>query len=104
MQHIGILTLSEAAGDAERRAITEGLAALVGQVDGLLAARTATDLGLTPGNADLIFELTFADEASWRAYGSNPAHKQLIADHIAPVLQAKTFLQIDSFTDTESHD
>lgn len=99
LTHIGVLTLAPTATDDHRRAITDGLAALVGQVDGLVSARTATDLGLRPGTADVIFEMTFSSREAWEAYGDHPAHKALVAEHIGPVLQDKVFVQTDGFTE-----
>ena len=97
--HIGVLTLVPTATDADRAAITEGLAALVGQVDGLVSVRTATDLGVREGNADVIFQLTFSSQEAWAGYGDHPAHKAVISQHIAPVLQDKVFLQTAGFTE-----
>jgi hypothetical protein len=99
LTHIGVLTLVPTATDEQRSAITDGLAALVGRIDGLVRARTGTDLGLKDGNADLVFQLEFSSRAAWEEYGSHPAHKALIAEHIAPVLQAKVFVQVDGFAE-----
>lgn len=99
LTHIGVLTLVPTATEAHRRAITDALSALVGRIDGLLSLRFATDLGLREGNADLTFQLTFASQEAWAAYNDHPAHKAVIAEHILPVLQAKTFVQTAGFTD-----
>lgn len=99
LTHIGLLTLTPAATDTDRQAIADGLARLVGIIDGLVAARTATTLGLRPGTADVVFELTFASRQAWEAYGEHPAHKALIAERIAPVLQGKVFAQVANFAE-----
>lgn len=101
LTHIGVLTLKDSAGPDERRAIADGLEALVGQVDGLVAVRTGVDLGLKDDTADVVFELTFTDEEAWRAYATHPAHKALIAERIAPHLEAKVFLQVAGFDDAD---
>lgn len=97
--HIGVLTLVPTATEAHRRAITDGLSSLVGQIDGLQSLRFATDLGLRDGNADVIFQITFSSQQAWEAYGDHPAHKAVIAERIAPVLQAKAFVQTEGFTE-----
>lgn len=99
LTHIGVLTLTPAATDADRQAIADGLAGLLGVVDGLIAVRTATGLGLRPGTADVVFELTFASQHAWEAYGSHPAHQAVIAERIAPVLQDKVFAQVAGFAE-----
>jgi hypothetical protein len=102
LTHIGVLTLEPTATDAQRAAITDGLAGLVGRVDGLVRVRTATDLGLKDGNADVVFLLDFASQEAWEAYSGHPAHKALIAEAIAPVLAAKVFLQAGGFADVSA--
>lgn len=97
LTHIGVLTLEPTATDVQRDAITGGLAALAGRIDGLVRVRTATDLGLKDGNADVVFLLDFDSRAAWEAYVGHPAHKALIAEAIAPVLQAKVFAQVAGF-------
>lgn len=102
LTHIGILTLEETATNEQRQAIVDGLTALVGVVPGLQNAEVATDLGVTPGNASLIFQLTFDSTDSWRAYGAHPAHKAIITERIAPVLHSKLFLQVAGFAEAEA--
>ncbi len=92
--HIGMLTLAENAGAAEREAIAQGLHDLVGVVPGLLRAEVRVDAGLKDGNASLLFTMTFEGEEAWRAYGDHPAHRAVLTDHIVPVLAAKAFLQV----------
>jgi len=100
--HIGMLTLVESATDGDRAAIATGLTSLVGQIDGLVSARVATDLGLTEGNADVLFLLEFASEEAWRAYAVHPAHKAVIASAIGPVLASKVFVQADGFAEARA--
>lgn len=99
LTHIGVLTLTPAATGADRQAIADGLAGLLGVIDGLVAVRTATSLGLRPGSADVVFELTFDSRQAWEAYSDHPAHKALIAERIAPVLQDKAFAQVADFAE-----
>lgn len=95
--HIVVLTLAESAEPTAADDIVAGLRALVGQVPGLLSARTGQDLGLAAGNATLIGILEFESEQAWRDYGTHPAHKALISEKIAPVLAGKAALQVAGF-------
>lgn len=99
MFHIGMLKLTEEATDDHRRTILEGLAGLVGQVEGLLAVRGGQDLKRVDGNADVVFMLEFADEQSWRDYRTHPAHLAVIEHRIAPILESKTFVQVEQLTE-----
>lgn len=100
--HIGLLTLVDTATDADRQAIADGLAGLVGQIDGLDAVRVGIDLGLKEGNGDVVFQLEFASEDSWRAYAAHPAHQAVIAERIAPVLASKAFVQVGAFQEARA--
>lgn len=102
LTHIGVLTLMPSATQADRRAIVEGLAALVGQIDGLRRVRTGLDLGLSHGTADIVFQLEFESQEAWRRYASHPAHKALIAERIVPVLESKTFAQVSTLTEASA--
>lgn len=93
--HVGHLTLSPDATDAQVEAILTGLLGLPGRVEGLVEAQAVRDAGLTAGNATLRFHMRFESEDAWRAYGSHPAHVAVVTEHIKPVLAAKAFVQYD---------
>jgi hypothetical protein len=93
--HVGHLTLTPEATDAQVDAILTGLLSLPGQVDGLVEAQVVRDAGLTDGNATLRFHMRFDSVAAWRAYGQHPAHVAVVKDCIVPVLGSKAFVQFD---------
>lgn len=101
IKHVGMLTLVRQASEDDRDAIADGLRGLAEVIPELQGVEIATDLGLVEGNAALAFQLTFEDEAGWRAYTAHPAHKTLIAERIAPVLASKAFLQTHGFTEVD---
>jgi hypothetical protein len=92
--HIGILTLKPDTTQEQVSALATALEALVGVVPGLVSATVERDAKLREGNADLIFRMQFDEQSSWEGYSAHPAHVAVITDHIAPVLQSKTFLQV----------
>ncbi|MFM2281115.1 MAG: hypothetical protein RLZZ444_3346 [Pseudomonadota bacterium] len=96
INHIGMLTLKAEASDEQKQAIIDGLKALVGVIPGLKTVSVGSDLRLKEGNAALIFASVFDSEEAWRDYGTHPAHVALVKTHIAPVLAAKSFVQIES--------
>lgn len=93
--HVAHLTLQPTATDAHFEAIAAGLLALPPQIEGLVSAEVVRDAGLVEGNATLRFHLRFTDQAAWQGYKSHPAHVAVIAEHIAPVLSSKVFVQYD---------
>lgn len=94
--HVGMLNLIADATDGQKQSIFDGLAGLVGTIDGLVRVSGGHDLGLTEGNASLVFVLEFEDEAAWAAYRTHEAHAAVITECIAPVLVSKHFVQTDS--------
>nr|WP_301539717.1 Dabb family protein [Nocardioides sp. zg-DK7169] len=95
-QHIGVLTLTDEATEADRTAISEGLGSLLGRIDGLRSARVVFDAGIKEGNSDVLFVMTFDSRADWEAYSTHPAHVEVVKTVIGPVLASKTFLQVDA--------
>lgn len=98
-QHIGVLTLTDAATDTDRTAIAEGLGSLLGRIDGLRAARVVFDAGIREGNSDVLFVMSFDARADWEAYSTHPAHVEVVKTVIGPVLASKTFLQVEGAAD-----
>ena len=93
--HVGHLTLTPEATEVQIEGIAEALLGLPGQIPGLLSGEVVRDAGLTEGNATLRFHMRFDSEASWRAYGTHPAHVEVVKGHIVPVLAGKAFVQYD---------
>lgn len=93
--HVGHLTLSPEAADAQIEAILTGLLGLPGQIPGLVEAQVARDAGQGDGNATLRFHMRFESVDAWRAYGTHPAHVAVVSEHIRPVLAGKAMLQFD---------
>lgn len=93
--HVGHLFLKPEVTDEQLDGIAEGLLGLHGQIDGLLSALVVRDAGFTDGNCTMRFHMRFDSEASWRAYGSHPAHVAVVKTHIGPVLAQKAFVQYD---------
>ncbi len=93
LQHFVMLTLIENTSHTKREAIIAGLRELPQQVPGLTSIDVRSDAGLVPGGAQLLFQMSFIDEKSWREYTAHPAHEALANDHIRPNLVAKTALQ-----------
>lgn len=96
IRHIVLLYLVEEATDTQRDAIVEALRRLPSEIDTLSSVEAAADLGLAKGNAQVGLLVEVEDEAAWRAYQSHPAHRQVITQHIAPVLASKASIQLPS--------
>ncbi|TFV53213.1 Dabb family protein [Blastococcus sp. TF02A-35] len=93
IRHVVVFTWSPDA-DAERRAAT--VAALRGlreTVGGMTSLVVADDAGLTEGNADTVLIAEFPDAEAFRRYAKDPVHQAVIAEHVRPILAARSAVQ-----------
>jgi hypothetical protein len=94
-EHIGMLALIPGTTPEQLSRIVSGLQDLPRTVATLQSATVSSDAGLSPGNASLIFTMTFKDRAGWESYKTHPDHVAVIRDRIAPFLDTKLFVQVD---------
>jgi hypothetical protein len=95
IRHIVLLELQPSATAADRAAILEALATLPDRIPTVRNYVAAADAGLAEGNADICAIGDFDDVAGYEAYRDHEAHRQVIADHIAPVLAGRTAIQVE---------
>ncbi|MGY1916603.1 Dabb family protein [Blastococcus sp. SYSU DS0973] len=93
IRHVVVLTWSPFA-DAERRAATvEALRGLRREVGGMTSLTVADDAGLVDGNADTVLVADFPDVEAFYRYAQDPAHLAVIAEHVRPILAARSAVQ-----------
>ncbi|RBY97885.1 Dabb family protein [Blastococcus sp. TF02-8] len=95
IRHVVVFTWSPDA-DAERRATTLGaLRELPHTVGGMSSFVVAEDAGLVEGNADAVLVAEFPDTDAFLRYRQDPVHLQVIADHVRPILAARSSVQYE---------
>jgi uncharacterized protein (DUF1330 family) len=93
LRHVVLFTWSEAAGAERRRAAVEALRGLRGTVGGMTSLVVAEDAGLVEGNADAVLVADFPDAEAFRRYAQDPAHQAVLAEHVRPILAARSAVQ-----------
>jgi hypothetical protein len=93
IRHCVLLRFVDHATEDQRRAVLDGLAALPGTIDAIERYEYGPDAGLAEGNWDLAVTGDFADEDAYRAYAGHPAHLDLIAERIRPILADRAAVQ-----------
>ena len=94
IRHVVQFTWSPDA-DAQRRAATlEALRALRQDVGGMTSLTVAEDAGLVEGNADAVLVADFPDVEAFRRYAQDPVHLAVIAEHVRPILAARSAVQV----------
>lgn len=78
-----------------RAAVSAGLAALPDQIAEIRAYRFGPDAGINAGNFDFGVVADFDDRDAYLTYRDHPAHQQLIAEHIAPIVAERAALQYE---------
>lgn len=92
-RHIVMLTLRDDTTEAQRRALLEGLATLPGRIASIRGYSVGVDVGLADGNASVSVVGDFDDRDGYLEYRDHEAHREVIAQFIAPVLVSRTALQ-----------
>ncbi|MCW2529849.1 MAG: hypothetical protein JWM76_4709 [Pseudonocardiales bacterium] len=98
--HVWSMSFTEDATTDQRAALTTAMAELPNLIDGVAAFRSGDDLGLNPGNSDVVIVAEFADVDAWRAYLGAPAHVAFVEQHVTPLCASWNAIQF-AVNDTE---
>jgi hypothetical protein len=93
--HIWSMIFTEAATADQRAAFVATMTELPSQIDGVESFRSGVDLGLNPGNSDVVIVAEFGDAAAWRAYIEAPAHVAFVNEHVTPLCASWGAIQFD---------
>ena len=79
--------------DKQRAAAVAALHAFAADVTDLGVVTVGPDAGLVQGNYDIVVMAEFADSDGYLAYAADPRHRELVANHIAPILDTRAAVQ-----------
>ncbi len=98
VRHIVMFRWTDEATDAQKAAVTAGLAELPASIPSIVRYTFGSDLGVNEGNYHYAVVADFADVAGYLEYRDHPAHQMLIAERIAPIRgeRASAQFEIDS--------
>jgi len=82
----------EATQEQKARAARE-VATLPSIVPSVREFASGTDIGVNEGNFDFCVAADFDDEAGYIAYRDDPAHRQIVAGFVAPILAERAAVQ-----------
>jgi len=94
IRHVALFRWKPETTAGQRELVTTELARLPAIVPSIRSFVIGPDAGITPGNADFAVTADFDDEAGYAAYRDDPAHRAIIADHLAPAIATRTAVQI----------
>ncbi|TFV57138.1 Dabb family protein [Geodermatophilus sp. DF01-2] len=95
LRHVVLFTWSDDADEECRAAALAALRRLPDEVGGMTSFAVGPDAGLREGNAHTALVADFPDVAAWQRYADDPVHLQVIAEHVRPILAARSAVQYE---------
>jgi len=95
IRHVVLLSWNEKCTDAVVQTVTDGLAALPGQIPEIRSFQFGPDLRTNKRNADYVLVADFESEADFNTYVGHPAHVEFMRDLTAPILASFTAAQFE---------
>jgi hypothetical protein len=92
-RHVVLFRWNADAAEVDKDAVARGLAELPDQIGSLRAYRFGPDAHIDGGAWDFAVVADFDDQAGYLRYRDHPAHRQLVADVIAPVVSERAAVQ-----------
>ena len=93
-RHVVILRWKESTTAEQRRAVRDGVATLPGLIPEIRSYRVGEDAGLEPErNSDMAIVADFDDMAAFFVYRDHPAHQNVIASFMRPILESRAAVQ-----------
>ena len=102
LTHIWSMSFTDATTDEQREAFVSAMAELPSKISGVESFHSGIDLGLNPGNSDVVIVAEFADKDAWLAYIEAPAHVAFVSDHVTPLCASWGAIQFDPSSDHTS--
>jgi hypothetical protein len=94
IRHIAVFRWKPEATDEQKALVATELAKLPAIVAAIRSFVIGPDAGITPGNAEFAVTADFDDEAAFLAYRDDPTHRAIIAEHITPIMESRTGVQL----------
>jgi hypothetical protein len=93
--HVVLLHWNQECTAAAVQAVTDGLAALPGQIPQIRSYHFGPDLQVGDRNADYVLVADFESEADFRTYVDHPAHVALMKNLTGPILASFSSAQFE---------
>lgn len=95
IRHVVTFRWRADATDEQKQRVPADLATLPPQMKGLISFRCGADAGLAEGNADFAVSADFDDADAYLAYRNHPAHLDVMARTISPILEQRVAVQFE---------
>jgi hypothetical protein len=96
IHHVAMFRFKEGTTAEQVDAAEAALAALPAQIDVLVDYKFGSDLGLTDGSWDFVVVADVADAADFATYRDHPAHRAVVTNFMAPIIDKGARVQFES--------
>lgn|SRR5512146_1154178 len=95
IRHVALFRWKPEATDEQKGRVQAELAKLSSVVPSIRAFAAGADAGINQGNFDFAVNADFDDEPGYLAYRDDPAHREILATHIAPLVAERAAVQFE---------
>jgi hypothetical protein len=93
IRHVVLFRWKPTATEEQRAQAASEVAKLPSVVSSVRGFESGADIGVNEGNFDFSVTADFDDEAGYIAYRDDPAHRQMVADFLAPIWAERAAVQ-----------
>jgi hypothetical protein len=94
LTHVAIFTWKAGTTDAQKAAMSEGLATLPTLLPDIRRYRFGPDADLGTGTDDFVVIAEFDDVDGYRRYASDPRHLEIIERLVRPIIETRHAVQL----------
>lgn len=95
-RHVVMFTFKDGTSAAQIQEVIDGLSTLPAAIKEIRSYAFGRDAGVNPGNYGLCVVGEFDSRDDYLVYRDNPAHTSVIASAIAPIVDRRAAVQLES--------
>jgi Stress responsive A/B Barrel Domain len=95
IRHVVLFSWKPDATPEQVQALGAELAKMPAAVGSIRAYKSGPDSGINPANSDYAVVADFDDAAGYVSYRDDPAHRELVARYVNPILASRSAIQFE---------
>ena len=95
IRHVVLFSWKPEATAEQVQALGAELAKMPAAVGSIRAYKFGPDAGINPANSDYVVVADFDDAAGYVSYRDDPAHRELVARYVTPILASRAAIQFE---------
>jgi len=95
IRHVVLFRWKPEATEEQKRLVAAELGKLPSAIPSIRSYVLGADAGINQGNAEFAVTADFDDEAGYLTYRDDPKHREIIRQHISPIVAERTAVQLE---------